>query len=372
MSAKKLPHIPEISARVRNRVKADRKRLTTLTLFLALLVFCLLLAAIGLAVLGVFILQWAGVIGSIEDEMDMATIVVFMSVISLILGWVLVFFSIRIPLKPFHTLVSHMNRLAMGDFQTRIESTGMLSNHPAMKGIRDSFNKLAEELEQTEMLRSDFINNFSHEFKTPIVSIAGFAKLLKRGNLTEEQRIAYLTSIEEESLRLSYMATNVLNLTKVENQTILTEVTTFNLSEQVRSAVLLLEAKWSEKNIDLQLDFDEFTVEGNEELLKQVWINLVDNAVKFSPRCGSVLLDIMGEGTAVKVTVSNTGPEIPADKRERIFSKFYQADESHASEGNGIGLAVVKRVVDLHGGRVTVTSENGMTSFAVELPTQQS
>ena len=322
--------------------------------------------------LGVFILQWAGVIQGLDEEMDMVTIVIFMSVISLILGWVLVFFSIRIPLKPIHTLISHMNRLAMGDFETRIESKGILSNHPAMKGISDSFNKLAEELENTEMLRGDFINNFSHEFKTPIVSIAGFAKLLKRGNLTEEQRIAYLTSIEEESLRLSYMATNVLNLTKVENQTILSEVTSFNLSEQVRSAVLLLEAKWSEKNIDLQLDFDEHTVEGNEELLKQVWINLMDNAVKFSPRCGAVLLDVTEEGSTVRVTVSNTGPEIPPEKREKIFGKFYQGDESHATEGNGIGLAIVKRVVDLHGGTVEITCKDGMTSFTVTLPRSQS
>lgn len=372
MSAQKLPNIPELSARMRNHVKADRKRLTTLTLLLALFVFCILLAAIGLTVLGVFILQWAGVIQGLDEEMDMVTIVIFMSVISLILGWVLLFFSIRIPLKPLHTLVTHMNRLAQGDFETRIESKGMLSNHPAVKGINDSFNKLAEELENTEMLRGDFINNFSHEFKTPIVSIAGFAKLLKRGNLTEEQRQAYLDSIEEESLRLSYMATNVLNLTKVENQTILSEVTSFNLSEQVRSAVLLLEAKWSEKNIDLQLDFDEHTVEGNEELLKQVWINLIDNAVKFSPRCGAVLLDVTEEGSTVRVTVSNTGPEIPPEKREKIFGKFYQGDESHATEGNGIGLAIVKRVVDLHGGTVEITCKDGMTSFTVTLPRNQS
>ena len=137
---KKLPHIPELSARVLNHVKADRKRLTTLTLFLALFVFCILLAAIGLTVLGVFILQWAGVISGLYEEMDMTLIVIFMSVISLILGWVLVFFSIRIPLKPIHTLISRMNRLAMGDFSTRMEDKGMLANHPAFKGIRDSFN----------------------------------------------------------------------------------------------------------------------------------------------------------------------------------------------------------------------------------------
>ena len=371
MSAKKLPHIPELSVRMRNRIKADRKRLTTLTLFLALFVFCILLAAIGLTVLGVFILEWAGVISGLDEEMDMWVIVIFMSVISLILGWVLVFFSIRIPLKPIHTLISHMNRLAMGDFETRIENKGVLSNHPAMKGISDSFNKLAEELEHTEMLRGDFINNFSHEFKTPIVSIAGFAKLLKRGNLTEEQRLAYLDSIEEESLRLSYMATNVLNLTKIENQTILTDVTEFNLSEQVRSAVLLLESKWGEKNIDLQLDFDEYTVEGNEELLKQVWINLMDNAVKFSPRCGTVILDITEGAGTVAVTVSNTGPGISPEKIDKIFSKFYQADESHAAEGNGIGLAIVKRVIDLHSGSVSVSCKEGMTTFTVTLPRRQ-
>ena len=371
MSAKKLPHIPELSARMRNRIKADRKRLTTLTLFLALFVFCILLAAIGLTVLGVFILQWAGVIQGLDEEMDMVTIVIFMSVISLILGWVLVFFSIRIPLKPIHTLISHMNRLAMGDFETRIESKGILSNHPAMKGISDSFNKMAEELENTEMLRGDFINNFSHEFKTPIVSIAGFAKLLKRGNLTEEQRIAYLTSIEEESLRLSYMATNVLNLTKIENQTILTDVTEFNLSEQVRSSVLLLESKWGEKNIDLQLDFDEYAVEGNEELLKQVWINLMDNAVKFSPRCGTVILDVSESADTVTVIISNTGPEISPEKKDKIFGKFYQADESHATEGNGIGLAIVKRVIDLHSGSVAVNCKDGMTTFTVTLPRRQ-
>ena len=365
MSQKK---ISGLTARIQSRHHTERKGMTILTLILAFFVFCILAAAIGLAVLGVFILQWAGAIGSIDNEMDLTTVIVFMSVISFILGWVLLFFSIRIPLKPIHSLMFHMNRLATGDFRTRIENKGMLANHPAMKGIHESFNTLAEELEHTEMLRSDFINNFSHEFKTPIVSIAGFAKLLKRGNLTEEQRITYLNSIEEESMRLSYMATNVLNLTRIENQTILTDVTAFNLSEQVRSAVLLLEPKWSEKDIELQLDFDEHTVEGNEELLKQVWINLVDNAIKFSHRLGTVILDVSEGKDTVTVTVSNTGSEIPPDKADKIFVKFYQTDESHATEGNGIGLAIVKRVVELHHGRVAVTSERGMTTFRVDLP----
>ena len=346
----------------------DRRSLTSLTIIVSLMVFCMLCSAIGLAVLGVYVLKWAGVMAGEVEEMDMSAIVLFMSVISLILGWVLVFFLIRIPLKPIHTLIMRMNRLAKGDFKARIEEESLLSNHPAIREINHSFNKLAEELEQTEMLRSDFINNFSHEFKTPIVSIAGFAKLLKRGSLTEEQRLAYLNSIEEESMRLAYMATNVLNLTKIENQSILTDVTSFNVSEQVRSAVLLLENKWDEKCIDLQLDFDEHTIEGNEELLKQVWINLVDNAIKFSPYAGTVILDVVDKADSVVVSISNTGPEIPPDKIDKIFRKFYQAEESHANAGNGIGLAIVKRVVELHRGKTSVVSEQGKTTFTICLP----
>ncbi len=348
--------------------RMDRRGRTSLTIIVSLFVFCMLCAAIGLAVLGVSILEWTGVMAGAVAEMDMGAIVLFMSVISLILGWVLVFLLIRIPLKPIHTLIIRMNRLAKGDFKARIDEKGILANYPAIRDVNQSFNKLAEELEHTEMLRSDFINNFSHEFKTPIVSIAGFAKLLKRGNLTDEQRVTYLTSIEEESMRLAYMATNVLNLTKIENQTILTDVTTFNLSEQVRSAVLLLESKWSEKDIDLQLDFNEHTVEGNEELLKQVWINLIDNAIKFTHRLGTVIMDVTEGKDTVTVAVSNTGVEIPPERMDKIFNKFYQADESHATEGNGIGLAIVKRVVELHHGHITVTSERGMTTFRVTLP----
>jgi len=230
---------------------------------------------------------------------------------------------------------------------------------------------MAEELENTQMLRSDFINNFSHEFKTPIVSIAGFAKLLRRGNLTDAQKEEYLAIIEEESLRLAAMATNVMNLTKVENQTILTDLTTFNLSEQIRACVLLLEEKWSRKELDLDLEFPEYTIRANEELLKQVWINLLDNAIKYSPNYGEIGVRISEGPQTLAVTITNYGPDIPRDKVNRIWGKFYQADESHSSEGNGIGLAVVQQVVHLHGGTAAVDSGNGSTAFTVELPKRE-
>jgi signal transduction histidine kinase len=349
----------------------EQKQRFSLTLLFGGVVFLILLTAIVLSVIAMFLLAWLGIIGSEAGEIRFGSILLFMSGISLIIGSMIALVLVKIPLNPINKLVNGMNSLAAGNFKTRIEYEGLIERHPTFNEITESFNTLAEELENTEVLRSDFINNFSHEFKTPIVSIAGFAKLLKKGNLTEEQRAEYLDAIEEESMRLSYMATNVLNMTKVENQTILSDVTRFNLSEQVRDVLLLLENSWTKKNIELQLDFNEHEIEANEELLKQIWINLIDNAVKFAPRCGTVAIDIKESEASVAVTVSNTGKEIAPEKLGKIFNKFYQADESHAGEGNGIGLAIVKRIVDLHGGIVTVISRNEMTSFKVELPRRQ-
>ena len=349
----------------------NHTKIFSLLVLLAIVCFLVLLIAILLALGFIFLLIRLQVFEGVPEEIRMSNIVLILILTSVVMGWALVLLLGKIPLMPISKLVDGLNRLAAGNFKTRISYKGILENNPTFRGIEKSFNKLAKELESTEMLRSDFINNFSHEFKTPIVSIAGLAKLLKKGNLSEEQKKQYLEAIEEESMRLAYMATNILNMTKIENQEILTDITQFNLSEQVRFAVLLLEEKWSNKEIDLQLDFDEYIVEANEELLKQVWINLIDNAVKFSPRGGEVSLDIREVGSSYQVSVSNRGQTIPKDKEKRIFQKFYQADESHAQDGNGIGLAIVKKIVDLHDGKVSCKSENGLTVFTVELPKKQ-
>ena len=295
-------------------------------------------------------------------------LILVQALISLPVGAVIAFCVTNIPLQPLGMLIESMHALAAGHFATRLEPKGFMWKYPAYKELSDTFNTLAEELEDTELLRSDFINNFSHEFKTPIVSIAGFAKLLQRGNLTEEQTGEYLEIIENESMRLSYMATNVLNLTKVENQAILTDVTEFNLAEQIRDSILLLVNKWEAKNLDFRLEMDELSVQANEELLKQVWINLVHNAIKFTPEGGLIEITTQDLGDKLSVTVTNHGSQIPPEAMARIFNKFYQADESHATEGNGVGLAIVKRVVSLHNGTVAVASQNNITSFTVTLP----
>lgn len=276
----------------------------------------------------------------------------------------------RYPLKPINELINKLNLLAAGKYKTRIQTEGISNKYPAFVELADSFNTLANELEHTEMLREDFINNFSHEFKTPIVSIAGFAKLLQKGNLSTEEQKEYIQVIEEESLRLSNMATNVLNLTKVENQTILTDTTTYNLSEQIRACILILEKKWEKKQLSFSVDFDEYTITANEELLKQVWLNLIDNAIKFSPKDSTIWIDITQNIDLTIISITNKGSSIKPEHQKRIFHKFYQADESHAKEGNGIGLSIVKRVVELHGGEILLNSQNDHTTFVIKLPTE--
>lgn len=339
-----------------------------------LLLFIVVLFVTGLAIsavtsLTVYLLVRNGVLQVAVDVVpDMGKLLGFNILLSIPVCLLVSAAVGKFPLKPIRDLIDGMDRLAAGDFKARVKAGPVLRRYPAFVAVTDSFNKMADELESTETLRSDFINNFSHEFKTPIVSIAGFAKLLRHGNPTPEQQREYLTIIEEESMRLSYMATNVLNLTKVENQTILTDVSEFNLSEQIRSCILLLESKWSKKNLDLQLDFDEHTVRANEELLKQVWINLLDNAVKFAPDGHTIQIRMTENENTFSIAIKNTGSEIPAESREKIFNKFYQADEAHATQGNGVGLAIVKQIVRLHGGMISVSSENDVTEFVVELP----
>ena len=340
-----------------------------LALLISGIVFITNVIVISLTILLIYVFANFGIIKTIGGQVRLLGVLKFFFYLSLIIGFLLAYLTGRISISPIKQIIDKLDCLANGDFKTRLHFDEPIRKHPSFKQMENSFNRAAEELEHTEMLRSDFINNFSHEFKTPIVSIAGFAKLLRRGNLSEKEKEEYLEAIEEESLRLSAMANNVLNLTRVENQTILTHVSEFNLSEQLRACVLLLEEKWASKNLYMDMQFDEYYISANKELLKQVWINLLDNAIKFSPENDSVAVDIKEKDNHLLVAITNHGKDIPKDSLKRIFNKFYQADESHSTKGNGIGLAVVKKVCELHNGEVSVISENNTTTFTVSLPT---
>lgn len=335
----------------------------SLVVFLAVLVTAVLCAVAVLLIVNNRLLTLTDV-----TPEDAGRVMLLCIGVSVPVGMLVALAASLVPLRPIRELINSMDKLASGDFSTRIRAGAVMQMYPPYVNVTQSFNKMAEQLESTERLRGEFINNISHEFKTPLVSIAGFATILRKGGLEPEKQREYIAVIEEESLRLSHMATNVLNLTKVENQTILTNVTTYNLSEQIRSCFLLLENKWASRDLNLDLEFTEYTIRANEEMMKQVWINLLDNAIKFTPDGESIRVQIRKPGDVLSVSVCNTGVEIPEASRERIFQKFYQADESHATEGNGIGLAIVKQIVTLHGGTVTLGSQRGVTEFTVTLP----
>ena len=289
--------------------------------------------------------------------MAILMVIVFAMMISVQVG--------RSKLKPISELVSAMERVSRGDFSARVD----VEDAPGEMGtLVNSFNDMAQELGSIEMFRKDFINNFSHEFKTPIVSIRGFAKQLERDDLTDEQRREYAAIIVSESERLANMSSNILLLTKLENQQIITDKAKYRLDEQLRSCILLLEKQWEAKNIDLSLNLDEVDYVGNEEMMSHIWVNLIGNAVKFSEPDGLIEISCERADGAVRVEVRDHGVGMDEATQKRIFEKFYQGDSAHATEGNGLGLSLARRIVDLCGGTIEVHSRVGEgTAFIVKL-----
>ncbi len=270
-------------------------------------------------------------------------------------------------LEPIKKLNDAMVQVSKGNFDTRVE---VPIGRNEFSEMFDRFNKMSEELGSTELLKKDFINNFSHEFKTPIVSVRGFAKQLQVDDtLTDAQRAEYIDFIVKEADRLSALSNNILLLTKLENQQYVTEQSTFCLDEQLRHALLLLERQWMEKKLDLQIEMEEIYYTTDENMLFQVWVNLLSNAIKFS-REGDVLRVEMTRGKKeIRVNITDTGEGIGKEEISKIFDKFYQADRSHVTSGNGLGLSLVKRICELLHCRVTVRSEKGKGStFSVFLP----
>lgn len=340
--------------------RADIK--ARLSVLFSLITFIVLISSMILMAISMIILVKLEII-EIYKGVPGTLLVAFLMLASILLGMIMYLFIRKYPLMFINELINGMTKLKEGKYDTRIN----LGESNAAKSLSDTFNVLANELANTEMLRSDFINNFSHEIKTPMVSIQGFSRMLSKEDLSEEKKKEYIAVIQEESERLTKMTTSVLNLAKIDNQEILSDLKQYNLSEQLRDSVLMLEKKWQDKNISFNLDFGEINVIANEEMLKQVWVNIVDNAIKFSETYSEITIKIE-QTNITSVQIINFGPEIPQEELTRIFNKFYQVDKSHSLEGNGIGLSIAKKIVELHQGKIFATSNNGITTFTVELP----
>ncbi len=270
-------------------------------------------------------------------------------------------------LSPLKEMIDATERIAKGDFKVHIQENFDEASDFGI--LQRSFNHMVGELDGIEMFRNDFINNFSHEFKTPIVSIQGFAHQLQAGGLTPEEEQEYIRIIAVESDRLAKMATNILLLSKLENQAIVTDKTEFFLDEQIRTCLLVLEKQWSSKDIELNIDLDEVKYCFNETMLSHVWVNLLGNAIKFTPYAGSISCTLRADDACVTVTISDTGCGMDENTQKHIFEKFYQGDTSHTGDGNGIGLTIVGRILTLCDGRIRVESKPGEGStFTVSLP----
>ncbi len=333
-------------------------------LYFSVVVGITLLLATGIMVGLEFLLIRINLFNEAEIASSGVLTVLMGGVASIILGTLLSYFVGSALLSPLNRLVDGMVLLSEGRYDVRLELTGKEQT----KKLFDRFNNLAKELQNIEILRSDFINNFSHEFKTPIASVKGLVGLMKRKPLSKEKQAEYLTVIEEELSRLSLITTNILSLSKIENQGIAPAMERYNLSEQLRTCVLLFERPWQEKRLSLTMDFPECEIKANEEMMSQVFINLLDNAIKYTPEGGEISIGIGEKNGRLTVTVANQGPEIPEGEREKIFHKFYQVDRAGASGGNGIGLSIVHKIVSLHGGEVLCDRIEDRTVFTVILP----
>ncbi|APM37897.1 HAMP domain-containing sensor histidine kinase [Clostridium kluyveri] len=260
--------------------------------------------------------------------------------------------------KPMGKIGQAARKVAVGDFTVRIASERKDGKKDEMELLIDDFNKMVEELATIETLKGDFISNISHEIKTPLSVIQSYATVLHNGNISGERRQEYLETILESTRKLSALITNILRLNKLENQEII-HGETYSLDEQLRCCILALEEKFEEKSIEFDANLEEVVITTDESLLEIVWNNLLTNAIKFTEPGGSVMVNLKVENDIAIVSISDSGCGMDEKTIHSIFDRFYQGDTSHSREGYGLGLALVKRIIALVDGNITVESKLG-------------
>ena len=275
--------------------------------------------------------------------------------------------------RPVRKITSAAERIMKGDFSVRIPPIHIIDSADGFGTIAECLNKMAQELAGMETLRTDFIANVSHELKTPLAVIQNYGTMLQQPDLPEETRLEYAKSVTEASRRLANLITNILKLNKLENQQIYPKAETYDLGEQLCACLLTFENAWESKALEIDTDVEEgVLVDADAELLSLVWNNLFSNAIKFTEPGGSLALSLHTTGDFAVVQVSDTGCGIPPEVGRHIFEKFYQGDTSHAAQGNGLGLALVKRVIEIVGGDISVNSAVGRGStFTVRIRRKQ-
>lgn len=282
-----------------------------------------------------------------------------------IISAVLVRINLKNIFRPIEQINEATKKVALGEYDIELES----KREDEIGELTNNFNKMTHGLKSTENLQKEFINNVSHEIKTPVSSIEGFAKFLKDKNLTQEEREEYANIIIEEAKRLENLTGKILKLSKLNNQEIITNKQEIEVAEQIRKAISLLEPKWSKKDIKINVSLEEKIFLGDEDLIFQVWVNIIDNAIKFSNEGGSIDIKVYEKDGNINVEIKDRGIGMKEEELEKVYDRFYQIDRSHSKEGSGLGLAIVKRIVELSEGKIEIKSkENKGTTVIVKLP----
>lgn len=331
-----------------NSKMRNRLAFSFLGVFAAYLILAIILISI-LMVLGV----------SVSELSTPWTLLILLTLLCFFMSTVASYYLMRKVFTPLEQISRAAGRVAEGDFTPELTYKGEFEE---LENTFRNFNRMVKELNSVEIMRNDFIADVSHEFKTPLSAISGYATLLQDPELLEEQRREYIQKIFFHIEKLNDLTENILRLSKMEHQQFLETPVCFRLDEQIREAIVLLEPKWSVKNLNLELDLPEVKFTGHSSLLFQVWTNLIGNAVKYTDVGGTVEVRLSEEADRVTVTVRDTGIGMSEETKAHIFDKFYQGDTSRKSQGNGLGLSICKEIIDKCGGEILVESEPGAGS----------
>ena len=354
-------------------MKQESKVRTVLRLINNYLVFFLMVAFVITCCMTLFITILSKSLGVdfTADNINVAAKLTFGNVVLLSLIFTIIDAARRRATveMPVRKILKAAEQIMAGDFSVRISPIGKLGQYNEFDEIIDCFNKLAKELGSVETLRTDFIANVSHEMKTPLAVMQNYGTLLQTPGLSEEQRMEYAKGVTDGARRMADMMTNILKLNRLENQQIFPQAAVFDLGEQLCECLLQFENVWEQNNIEIVTDIqDEVQVKGDQELLSLVWNNLLSNAFKFTEPGGWITVSLKEEAGQAVVKIQDTGCGMTPEVGAHIFEKFYQGDTSHSVQGNGLGLALVKRVVDITQGEIGVESTLGKGStFTVKL-----
>ncbi|MGM9904232.1 two-component system sensor histidine kinase [Enterococcus sp. 10A9_DIV0425] len=327
-----------------------KKIFSQLWIYFASIVFISILVTL-LCFLGfIFLLSHQAVPPS--EQHTLYPLVVFAG-FSMIVGTGISIFVGRRILQPISDLRRNMSKVATGDFSIRMDEQQKVEE---VQQLYKDFNVMVQELSSIETLRNDFVSNVSHEFKTPLATIQGYVQLLQTPNISEEERQIFLQRIIESITQLSHLTENTLKLNKLENQRIQLEKKWFRLDEQIREVIVFLQPKWEQEHLQLTIELDTINYFGNEEFLYQVWLNIMDNAIKYNQSYGTIDVRLTQNHTHVFLEVTDSGIGMDKETQKRLFEKFYQGETSRQFVGNGLGLSLVKKIVELHNGKINYNS----------------